>query len=342
MDLWDDESWHLLSIRFVDRARDAGALAVLPVAVSSRVGFLVNAGELAAAASMTAELEAINVAAGSHLGPYAALALAGWRGGEGEATDLIDANLEEMVHRGEGIGLGLVHQTRAFLYNCAGRYEEALAAAEKTGEFPVPMLYARWGLVELIEAAARCGKADRAGAALVRLSETTRASGTDWALGIEARSRALMSEGDAAEDLYREAIDRLGRTRVRLELARSQLLYGEWLRRESRRLDAREQLRAAHDTFSRAGSEAFAERAARELLATGETARKRTADTPDELTAQEGQVARLARDGLSNPEIGAHLYISPRTVEYHLHKVFAKLDINSRKDLKGVLPATQA
>jgi DNA-binding CsgD family transcriptional regulator len=194
-----------------------------------------------------------------------------------------------------------------------------------------------WAAVELIEAASRTGRAADAADALERLSQTTRASGSDWALGIEARSRALLSDGETAEGLYRDALDRLGRTRVRTELARTHLLYGEWLRRERRRLDAREQLRTAHDLLSEMGMEAFAERARRELLATGETARKRAVETRSQLTAQEAQVARLARDGLSNPEIGARLFISPRTVQYHLHKVFAKLGINSRTQLGRAL-----
>jgi DNA-binding CsgD family transcriptional regulator len=194
-----------------------------------------------------------------------------------------------------------------------------------------------WAPVELVEAATRSGNPDRASVALQELAEMTRASGTDWALGIEARSRALLSESEAAERRYREAIDRLGRTRVRVELARAHLVYGEWLRRERRRLDAREQLRTAHELFTAMGIEAFAERAARELLATGERARKRTVETSGQLTAQETQIARLARDGLANSEIGARLFISPRTVEYHLHKVFTKLDISSRNQLDPVL-----
>ena len=176
--------------------------------------------------------------------------------------------------------------------------------------------------------------------ALERLGERTQASGSEWALGLEARSRALLTDGPSAEPLYEEAVTRLARGRVAPHLARAQLAYGEWLRRENRRVDAREQLRAAHETFTRIGAEAFAERARRELLATGETARKRTPDTQDALTPQEAQIARLARDGLSNPEIGAQLFISPRTVQYHLHKVFAKLDISSRNQL-GSIPASQ-
>jgi len=224
------------------------------------------------------------------------------------------------------------------LYNGIGRYEDALDAARQAGEHPEELPSA-WGLVELIEAATRSGKAAGAADALQRLSESARASGTDWALGIEARSRALLSDGEAAERLYRQAIDRLGRTRVRVELARAHLLYGEWLRRERRRLDARQQLRTAHDLLSTMGMEGFAERAARELLATGETARKRSVETSSQLTAQEAQVARLARDGLSNPEIGARLFISTRTVQYHLRKVFTKLGINSRVQLARALPS---
>jgi DNA-binding CsgD family transcriptional regulator len=195
-----------------------------------------------------------------------------------------------------------------------------------------------WSLPELVEAATRCGQADVATAAIESLSERTRAAGTELALGIEARSKALLSDGEVAERLYREAIERLGRTRLALELARAHLLYGEWLRRDRRRIDARDQLRLARDSFTSMGAEAFAARAGRELLATGETARKRTDETRDDLTAQETQIAQFARDGLSNAEIGARLFISPRTVEYHLHKVFIKLDITSREHLDRVLP----
>ncbi|HEY1566932.1 MAG TPA: LuxR C-terminal-related transcriptional regulator [Solirubrobacteraceae bacterium] len=195
-----------------------------------------------------------------------------------------------------------------------------------------------WSLVELVEAATRSGRPELAAAALPRLEERARAAGTDWALGDLARSRALMSEGEVADALYREAIERLARTRVRVELARTHLVYGEWLRREHRRVQAREQLRVAHDMLGAIGAEAFAERARRELLATGETVRKRTAERLDELTTQEAQVARLAAEGRTNPEIGAQLYISPRTVEYHLRKVFAKLGISSRKELRRALP----
>jgi DNA-binding CsgD family transcriptional regulator len=239
--------------------------------------------------------------------------------------------------RGEGRAIGAGDYATAVLYNGLGRYADALAAARQAGDHPEDLAFSTWGLVELIEAATRSGKPDLATDALERLSETTFTSGTELALGIEARSRALVSEGEVAEDLYREGIARLGRTRVAALHARAHLVYGEWLRRERRRLDAREQLRTAHEMFASMGAEGFAERAARELLATGETARKRTVETSDQLTAQEAQIARLARDGLSNPEIGAQLFISSRTVEYHLHKIFAKLNISSRHQLEPVL-----
>jgi ATP/maltotriose-dependent transcriptional regulator MalT len=214
-----------------------------------------------------------------------------------------------------------------------------MTAAQRATEYPGEIVSPTWALVELIEAAARSGESDIAAEALRRLAEITSASGTDWARGIEARSRALLSEGDAAEGLYRESIERLARTRVRTELARAHLLYGEWLRRQRRRIDARAQLRTAYDMFEAMGMEAFGERARRELQATGEAARKRTVATSDqELTAQEAQIARMARDGLSNPEIAARMFISARTVQYHLRKVFTKLGIEARTQLDRVLP----
>jgi DNA-binding CsgD family transcriptional regulator len=337
-DLWDYDTWHALSIRFVRLARDAGALTVLPVALNNRIVMHLHAGELATAASLLDEAEDLTEATGSRLAPYGAVFFAAWRGREAEATELIGATANEVADRGEGAGLTLIHYTSAVLYNGLGRYEDALAAAEQATAYPQELGMSTWGLVELIEAATRTGKTEPAADALQRLSKTTRASGSDWALGLEARSRALLSDNEAAELLYREAIERLGRTRVRLALARAHLLYGEWLRRQKRRLDAREQLRTAQEMLTAMGVEAFAERAERELLATGETARKRTVETSGKLTAQESHIARLARDGLSNPEIGAQLFISPRTVQYHLHKVFAKLGISSRTELERALP----
>ncbi len=337
-DLWDYDTWHALSIRFVQLARDAGALTVLPVALNNRVVMHLHAGELATAASLLEEAADLTGATGSRIAPYGAVFFNAWRGREAEATELIEATMKEVAGRGEGAGLTLVHYTSAVLYNGLARYDDALAAAEQATAYPQELGMATWGLVELIEAATRTGNGERAADALQRLSKTTRASGSDWGLGLEARSRALLSSGKPAELFYREAIERLGRTRVRLALARAQLLYGEWLRREKRRVDAREQLRAAHELLTAMGVEAFAQRAERELLASGETARERSVETGGELTAQETQIARLARDGLSNPEIGAQLFISPRTVQYHLHKVFAKLDISSRTELERALP----
>jgi DNA-binding CsgD family transcriptional regulator len=335
--LWDDEAWAVLALRQVQLARDAGALTVLPIALNSRIYMHLNAGELSAAAALIEEAEAITEATGSQLAPYGVLLLAGWRGREAEASGLIEANLKAVVARGEGLGLTVIQWASAVLYNGLGRWEDALAAAQQASEDPHEQLFSTWAAVELIEAATRSGVPELVAGALERLLPSTGASGTDWALGIEARSRALISDGEAAERFYREAIDRLGRTRIRVELARAHLLYGEWLRRENRRIDAREQLRTAHQMLTSMGAAGFAERAERELQATGERVRKRTVDTPAQLTAREAQIARLAGDGLSNHEIAAQLFMSPRTVEYHLHKIFTKLAITSRNQLHRAL-----
>jgi DNA-binding CsgD family transcriptional regulator len=331
---WDDEAWDVLSARFVQLARDAGALSVLPLALTTRMGMHLFAGQLAMASSLLDEVAAVNAAMGASLEAYGAPTLAAFQGREAEAVQLIETATNEVVRRGEGQGLTFIHWATAVLYNGLGRYEQALAAAQQAAEDSLEVRFVPWGLVELIEAAARCGKPDLAADAHGRLSQTTAASGTDWALGIEARSRALLTEGDAAELLYRQAIEALERTRVRVELARAQLVYGEWLRRERRRLDAREQLRTAHQRFTEFGMEAFAERARVELQATGEHARKRTAETRDGLTPQEAQISRLAADGATNPEIAAQLFISPSTVDYHLRKAFRKLGVKSRHQLK--------
>jgi DNA-binding CsgD family transcriptional regulator len=341
VDLWDDEAWEALSIRHVTLARDAGMLSELPVALNTRVGAHLNAGELAAAASVVDEVEMIIEATGSQILPYGAVGLAAWRGREAPAAELFEVNMNEVLRRGEGVGLTAIGWARAQLYNSLGRYAEALAAAEQASEHPDERLFffSTWALVELIEAAVRSGKRQRAADALQRLTESTRACGTDWALGVEARSQALLSDGEVADRLYLEAIDRLGRTDVRGALARAHLLYGEWLRREHRRIDARHQLRIADQMFTEMGAGGFAERTRRELLATGETARKRSIDTGSGLTVQETQVAELAREGLSNLEIGARLFISPRTVEYHLGHVFTKLGVTSRMQLHRALPS---
>jgi DNA-binding CsgD family transcriptional regulator len=335
--LGDDESWDTLTVRQVRLARDTGALSLLPTALAERSSTLLLTGDFTGAASLTAEAETATAAAGSQLAPSGAISLAAWRGREAEVSELIAATWDEATRRGEGLWLATAEWAKAVLCNGLGRYEQALAAAEAACEYPQELGFSTWALAELIEAAARSKQPGRASGPLRRLSEAASASGTDWALGIEARSRALLSDGHAAEALYREAADRLGRTLLRAELARARLLYGEWLRREGRRVDAREQLRAAHGQFTAMGADGFAERARRELLATGETVRKRTADPREELTAQEAQIARLAADGRTNPEIGAELFISPRTVEWHLRKVYPKLGIATRKELLHAL-----
>jgi DNA-binding CsgD family transcriptional regulator len=337
-DLWDDEGWYALSARHLQLARDVGALSVLPLALAQRVGVHLHAGEFEAAASLVEETAAITEATRNDLPPYSALALAGWQGRAADAAGLIRAAIDELTIRGEGMGLGLVLHTSAVLSNGLGRYQDALTAAEEASAYPHEFGFANWGLAELVEAAVRCGETARAAVAVERLARTTRPTGTPWGLGIEARSRALVSDGEAAELLYREAIDRLGQCRGAMALARAHLVYGEWLQRENRRADARAQLRKAYDMFARMGAEAFAERARGELLASGESIRKRAADVPDELTEQERQIARRARDGKSNSEIGAELFLSPRTVEWHLRKVFTKLGITSRRQLRTALP----
>jgi DNA-binding CsgD family transcriptional regulator len=265
--------------------------------------------------------------------------LAALGGRQSEAAALIDATISDANFRGEGIGIAVAEWANAVLNNGLGNYEKAMQAAQRGTAYAMEMVTPSWAAAELVEAAVRCGHNDVAADALRRLAERTTSCGTDWALGVEARSRALLSEGETAERPFLESIERLGRTRLRVELARAHLLYGEWLRRGRRRIDARAQLRTAYDMFAAMGMEAFAERAAREQQATGEMARKRSVATDEqELTAQEAQIARMARDGLTNPEIAARMFISARTVQYHLRKVFAKLGIESRTQLDRVLP----
>ena len=341
--LWDDERWDMLSARYVELARKAGALSELPLALSTRSMMLLFAGDLATATALTDEGRAVIDATGSQFAPYAAMGLAALQGRQATVSALIAVTIGDVAERGEGIAMSVAEWANALLHNGLGRYPEAMRAAQQAlyyQEYPdvrYPGI-ANWAAAELVEASARSGMTETAAATYRWIAEMTSASGTNWALGVEARSRALVTEGHGAESLYQDSIMHLGRSRVRAELARAHLLYGEWLRRRRRRGEAREQLRTAQDMLEAMGMEAFAERARRELQATGETARKRTAAASDEeLTAQETQIARLAREGLSNPEIGARLFLSPRTVQYHLGNVFAKLAITSRSQLVHAL-----
>ncbi|HSZ42432.1 MAG TPA: AAA family ATPase [Trebonia sp.] len=330
--LWDDQAWDTLSGRHVRLAREAGALGELPLALASRAEAHLLAGELATAAALLAEARAVT---GANPASSGALALEALRGqGPDEFRVLVGNAGREAALHGEGLLLTTAHWAAAVHANGLGRYAEALSAAGQAGTDPGAPAGA-----ELIEAAARTGEPGRATGAMRHLSGTASAAGTSWALGVEARSRALLTEGEAAEDLYQEAIRHLGKTRALVDLARARLLYGEWLRRERRRVDARDQLRTAHEALAAMGVAGFAQRARRELLATGETARKRRPETATDLTAQEWRVAVRAREGRTNTEIGAEFYLSPRTVEWHLSKVFAKLGITSRRHLQRALPA---
>ena len=336
-EVWDDEAWDLLTATAVTVARESGALAILRVALAYRAGVSILGGDFADGSALLEESDAISVATGHEpVGRYAWDLLAAWQGEEGRLLHLTAADVRSATERGEGRVIGLAGHVIALLYNGLGRYQAALASAQLACEYEDPGLFG-WYLAELIEAAARSGAHEAAQEARRRLEAHTIPAGTDWALGILARSSALLSDGPAADALYLEAIERLGRSRLVVHLARAHLLYGEWLRREHRRVDAREQLRIAYEMLSRIGAEAFAERARRELLATGETVHKRKVKTRVVLTAQEAQVARLAAEGRTNPEIGSQLFISPRTAEYHLRKVFSKLGINSRRALRSAL-----
>jgi len=338
-ELWDDEAAEVLSGIHVATARERGALSELALALSSRTPALVFSGDHDAAAAAVAEAEGVQQATGIRAAPYGALIFSAWHGADGRRTkDLIQIAIREARSRGEGIGVTVSEYAHAVLCNGLGEYEEAMVAALRAVEDPAELVAHSWGLTELVEAAVRTGHVDVAADAMRRIERKSRSSATDWALGIEARSRALLSREPDAEELYQEAIERLTRTRVRAELARAHLVYGEWLRRTRRRADARGELDIAFEMFTAMGAVAFAEQARRELLATGATVRKRSAEARDELTAQELQIARLARDGHSNPEIGAQLFISARTVEWHLSNVFGKLDITSRRQLRQRLP----
>jgi len=336
--VWDEGMLDALSSRALALVRDEGVLALLPPVASVRVAWDLFAGDLSSASAHVEEQETIYDAIGGPRSSGSRIALAAVRGREAELAQLDESTTRDAVARGDGMGVTMRHWSTAVLCNGLGRYDTALEAAKLGAAHPPDMHVSSWALSELVEAAARCGQPEAAADALGRLAEMAHACGTDWVTGIDARARALVADRADAEELYRYAIECLERTRLRTELARAHLLYGEWLRRDRRRIDAREQLRHAQDMFSAIGMEAFAARAGRELLATGETARKRTDQTRDDLTAQEVRIARFARDGLSNVEIGARLFISPRTVEYHLHKVYTKLGITSREHLDRVLP----
>jgi len=332
--IWDYDAWESLTSRQVRSAREVGAIAELPLALVTRVGVHLFAGELRAAESLVAESDALAAVTDTRLfPPYGTLGVAASRGREDEFTRLVRTSIADFNARGEGMGLTTAHWLTALLYNSLARYDVAFAAAAEACVDPHELWFSNVALVELVEAASRSGRSEKAAEALALLSESTRASGTPWALAVEARSRALLQQGAAAETLYREAVELLRPTRLRLDLARSHLLYGEWLRRERRRVDARNELRIAHEMFTEFGMDAFAERARVELEATGEHARKRTVDTLDQLTPQEAQVSRLAAEGNTNREIAAQLFISPSTVEYHLRKAFRKLEVTSRVQL---------
>ncbi|HKR97920.1 MAG TPA: LuxR C-terminal-related transcriptional regulator, partial [Candidatus Dormibacteraeota bacterium] len=339
--VWDFDGMLAISARQVQIVRDVGALAQLPIHLS-QLG-LVRAwmGDFAGATSLAAEIDAVSAVTGSPIAPYTALLLRALQGRESEASATIASAIDRAVADGQWMAAAYARWAGAVLNNGLARYDAAAKAAQQGLDTRNPFI-SMWGLPELVEAAARCGDVELARDAVEQLAEATGPSATDWGLGVEARSRALLNTSAAADDLYREAIERLGRTRLRTELARAHLLYGEWLRRDGRRGDARGQLRVAHDHFTSMGMEGFAERARKELLATGEQPLKRTTpEKPDELTPQERQIARLASDGLSNTEIGAQLFLSPRTVEWHLHNVFVKLGIRSRRGLVNALPSAE-
>jgi DNA-binding CsgD family transcriptional regulator len=337
MELWYFESWQALAAGQVQFARDTGALMHLTFALNYLARTHILAGELAAATRLVEEDRLIAEAVGHPPIPDTAMMLAAWRGREQEASELIEAVSREAAARAIPALGRRADYASSVLHNGLGRSAAAYDAARRAFEGE-SMGYGSHVVPELAEAAARTGDRTLLGAAAEWLSERASVTPTEWVLGIEARVRALLSDGELADRYYRESIERLGRTRVRAQLARAHLLYGEWLRRQRRRGEAREQLRTAYEMLDAMGIAAFAERASRELLATGETARKRIVETAVELTAQESQVARLARDGLSNPQIATRLFISARTVQYHLGKVFTKLDITSRAQLAQALP----
>jgi DNA-binding CsgD family transcriptional regulator len=341
MDLWDDEACFELASRQLRLARASGTLSWLPFALDYLAEHLVQAGDLVQASALLSESEHIDPGTRAATLPYVSLILAAWHGDASSVAKLSGVMGRGASFRGEGAALTYVDYAQAVLHNGIGIYERAAEAAKMASDVD-ELVISPWALPELVEAAARSGQTETAAAALDRLAEIALATGTDCALGTEKRSRALLSEGEVADGCYRASIELLGRSRTRTGLARAHLNYGEWLRRENRRVDAREQLRIAYDMLTSMGIEGFAGRARRELMATGATVRKRTLDTLNELTPQEAEIARLARDGYTNPEIGAQLFISGRTVEWHLGKVFAKVGVSSRRELRRALHDPEA
>ncbi|MET9271465.1 AAA family ATPase [Kribbella sp. NPDC003557] len=338
INLWDDAGWDVLTARHVRVARDVGDLTQLPLVLGPRLVIDLFAGDFAVAESMVREIEMVREATYAVAARYEAITLAAWRGQADLAGRLIDASLTDARARGEGGGVASHLWARALLMNSLGQYQDALAAAEEATAYPIEYGVSNWAWSELVESAVHTGRPEVAAKAVERLALLAETSATDWGLGVLSRSRALLAVGDVAESHYQEAIDLLSRTRLRMELARAHLLYGEWLRREGRRRDARGQLRTAYEMFSEPGADAFAERSRRELAATGETVNHRAEQPREALTAQEALIAELAASGLTNPEIGAQMFLSRHTVEWHLRKVFTKLGITSRRQLQSALP----
>ncbi|MCW2982560.1 MAG: helix-turn-helix transcriptional regulator [Conexibacter sp.] len=337
LQLWDDAAWDTLSRRHIDGARERGALGDLTLAINHRINIHIFSGDMESAEALVQEMTAAAEAIGTRISPHALVALAAVRGRADVVMPLVDHARDEVARRGEGIGLSVLEWAQALFYNGAGHYEQARSAARRVSEHPNDLTPSNWHLPELIEAAARVGDVELAATTHARLAERAQLSDTVWARGIEARCGALVADGEAAEHRHREAIDLLAQTQMRFDLARAHLLYGEWLRQHRRRLDAREQLRAAHELFTDMGAEGFAARAERELTTAGAPVPEPRLHRHPQLTAQETQIARLAGGGLSNAEIGAQLFISRHTVAYHLRKVFSQLEITSRTQLADAL-----
>jgi DNA-binding CsgD family transcriptional regulator len=334
-ELLDDEAWEILSVRYVESTRERGLFTTLLTSLGYLASLRIHQGDFRAATSLLAESDAI---LGSSAGAYLTrLMLAAYRGDEAGLSQLRGLVEPEAAERGHGLILTVFDHVESILHNSLGHSEQALASARRACSGDELNLLS-WALPELVEAAVRLGNKSEAVAAYERLAMRARVCGTELARGIEARARALVTDGEAAEPAYGEAIEQLARTTLRLQLARAHLLYGEWLRRRGRRVDARDQLRLAHEMFGDFGADALAERVRRELTATGEKVRRRVDETRGDLTAQEAEIARLAAEGLTNPEIGALLFLSPRTVEWHLHNVFTKVGVNSRRQLRVALP----